>query len=307
MFKFLQLIRPINLLLIALMMSLVKFGLFEFLTIETALSSYNFIILIIATIAIAAGGYVINDIYDIEIDLINKPEKILIGNSISKKAANRGYIVLTSIGVILGFYIANTVERPGLAAIFIGVAGLLYMYASHLKSKLLIGNLIISLLIALVLLIVVLFDLFPTIVVAPSETQLIATHIILHYALFAFYINFIREIVKDLQDIKGDKNGERNTLAIAIGRTRTIITVFSLGVIAIVAILLYMYIYLYASQIMVLYFLVAIIAPLILFVVKAWNASTNKDYAFLSLLLKIIMLLGVLSIYFQKFIVTTYA
>ncbi|MFC7358440.1 geranylgeranylglycerol-phosphate geranylgeranyltransferase [Jejudonia soesokkakensis] len=289
------------------MMLIVKFGLFEFLNIETALSAFNFSVLILATVLIAAGGNVINDLYDVEIDIINKPKKVIIGKFISEKAANVYYIFLTFLGVIAGFYVANSVGKPGLAAIFIGVAGLLYMYASQLKSKLLLGNIIISFLVALSLLIVILFDIFPAIILAPSESQLHGTQIILHYALFAFYINFIREIVKDLQDINGDRKGNRNTLAIAIGRKRTITAVFILGIVAIAGILVYMYLYLYTSQVVVLYFLFALVAPLLFFVIKAWSAEHHNDYTFLSLLLKIIMLLGVISIYFQKFLLTNYA
>lgn len=289
------------------MMVMVKYGLFEFLPIQTALSTFDFYMLLVATVLIAAGGNVINDLYDVDIDTINKPKKVIINNHISEKAANLYYIVLTSVGVIAGFYVANSVGKPGLAALFIGVTGLLYMYASQLKSKLLIGNIIVSFLVALSLLIIVLFDIFPAIKTAPSESQLQATQIIMYYALFAFYINFIREIVKDLQDINGDRKAGRNTLAIAIGRKRTSTVVFILGIVAIAGILVYMYLYLYTSQIAVLYFLFALLAPLLFFVIKAWNAENQKDYSFLSILLKIIMLLGVISMYVQKYILPNYA
>src|SRR5690606_7822537 len=96
--------------------------------------------------------------------------------------------------------------------------------------------------------------------------------IVLHYALFAFFINLIREIVKDLQDINGDKKGRKNTLAIAIGRKRTITIVFILGVFMVFGIVFYMYKNLYNTQALLLYFLFAIVGPLLYFCIKAWDA-----------------------------------
>jgi len=299
---YLKLPRPVNLLMIVLIQLVVKFGLFDYLNVTTALSPAMFVALMLATVFIAAGGNVINDIYDISIDRINKPKKVLIGTKISEKAANNLYIALTFIGVSLGFIVANSIGKPSMAAIFIIIAGLLYAYASHIKSILLISNLLISVLVAMVLLIIIIFDIFPAIQNGLRQPQLMAAKLVLHYAIFAFYINFIREIVKDLQDINGDKNGGRTTLPIAIGRKRTVITVFILGGIALVILLIYMYTYLYQYPYVNLYFLLALVAPLLFFEIKTWNAETNRDYALLSTLLKSILFLGILSILMYQFV-----
>lgn len=281
----------------------VKYGLFKPLEIQVALSDFQFLLLVIATICIAAAGNVINDIYDMDIDAINRPTKLLIGRSISEKAASRIFIILNILGVAVGFYLANSIGKPGFAAIFIIISALLYMYASYVKGILLLGNLLISLLVAFSILIIGIFDIVPAITSEDKAGQLVAMQILLHYAFFAFFINLIREMVKDVQDINGDKNGGLNTLPIAIGSKRTAYIIFGLSVLTVLIVIVYMYIYLYDTQIIMIYFLIFIVAPLLYFCTKAWNPESEKDFAFLSMLLKIIMFLGMCSILLYKFVV----
>tara|TARA_R100001530_G_scaffold99884_2_gene69453 strand:+ start:687 stop:1598 length:912 start_codon:yes stop_codon:yes gene_type:complete len=298
----LNLIRYQNLLFIALAQVFIKYGLFQAFRVETALNHLGFALLVIATICIAAAGNIINDIYDVEIDKINKPSKVLIGKKISERRANRLFIILNITGVAIGFYLANTIEKPGFAALFIVFSALLYLYASYLKGMLLIGNILISALVAMSLIIVALFDLLPTITLQNQAMQSTVFKIVLHYALFAFSINFIREIVKDLQDINGDKKGGMNTLAIALGRKRTSTIVCVLGLLMVFGVVFYMYEYLYNQQIIMLYFLFVILAPLLYFCIKSYDADTPNKYGFLSKLLKIIMFLGICSIPLYGFV-----
>ncbi len=291
--NFLKLIRYQNLAIIALAQVFIKFGLFA--NIATALTPFHFALLVLATVSIAAAGNIINDSFDLEIDKVNKPNKVLIGKKISEARANSLYILLTVTGVAIGFYLANHIGKPSFAAIFIVISALLYLYASFLKGMLLIGNLLVSALVAMSLIIVPVFDLFPAISPENQSAFSGVFKIVLHFAAFAFSINLIREIVKDLQDINGDKKGGMNTLPIAIGRTRTVKIVFVLGVVMILTVVLYIYEYLYTAQIPMLYFLIAIVAPLLYFCIKAWDADTAKEYAILSRLLKIIMFLGICS------------
>ncbi len=253
-------------------------------------------LLVISTVCIAAGGYIINDIYDVNIDKINKPEKVLIGEKITEQSANRLYIILNVIGVGIGFYLANMIGKPAFSALFIITSALLYLYASYLKGVLLVGNLIVSAIVAFSLIIVPLFDLLPAITEQNQGTQSVIFSIILDYSLFAFLINFIREIVKDIQDINGDKNYEMNTLPISIGRKRATITVFILGILLVAGVVFYMYNYLYENEKAIFYFLFLILAPLLFFCIKSFSAETPRKMGFLSLLLKIIMFLGVSSI-----------
>lgn len=298
---YLRIIRPSNLLLIAFVQCIIKFGLFDPLNVETALSSFQFLLLILATLCIAAAGNVINDLYDVDIDIINKPERVLVGKKISEKAAYNYYFALTVVGVAFGFILANQIGKPGLAAIFIVISALLYVYSSQLKAMLLVGNLLVSALVAMSLLVVIIFDIFPAINMALMYDQIHVSRIVLHYAVFAFVINFIRELVKDLEDINGDKNGGMSTLAIALGRKRTMMIVFSLVVITLFGIIAYMYAFLYDSRLMVLYFLLLIIAPLIYFCVKGWGAESKKEFSRLSLVLKLVMFTGVCSMLLNQF------
>ncbi|HET8803345.1 MAG TPA: geranylgeranylglycerol-phosphate geranylgeranyltransferase [Aequorivita sp.] len=299
--KYLNLLRYQNLLFIALVQIFIKYGLFQPLGAVTVLSAFGFVLLIIATLCIAAAGNIINDIYDVEIDKINKPNKILIGKKISEKAANRLFIIFNVLGVAIGFYLSNSVGKPSFAALFIVFSALLYLYSSYLKGMLVIGNLLISFLVAMSLIIVGLFDLLPAINTENQTSQSAVFKIVLHFSLFAFFINLIREIVKDLQDINGDKNGGMNTLAIAIGRKRTVMIAFLLGVFMVLGIVFYMYEYLYNEQFLLLYFLFAIVAPLLYFCIKSYDAETTREFAFLSKLLKIIMFLGICAIPLYQF------
>ncbi|MFT4697453.1 MAG: 4-hydroxybenzoate polyprenyltransferase [Flavobacteriaceae bacterium] len=300
---FLKLIRIQNLLLIACMQYLVKYSLFHPFGVSTTLSNFEFILLVIATVCIAAGGNIINDINDVSIDLINKPHKVFVGKSISEKIAHTLYLILTIIGVGLGFYLSNSLGKPGFAAIFIIISALLYIYATYLKSILLIGNIVISFLVSLSIIIVALFDLMPSTTLSNQSMQSIVFRIVLEYAFFAFLINFIREIVKDIQDIDGDKNGDINSLPITIGRKRAGFIVFGLGILTVLIVLLYMYTHLYNIQLAMLYFLFFIVAPLLYFCIKSWTAETKKELAFLSGLLKLIMFFGICSILLYKYVI----
>lgn len=290
--KYLRLIRFENLIFIALVQIFIRYGLFQPFGIDVTLSLLEFALLVVATLCIAAAGNIINDIYDVEIDKINKPNKVLIGKSISEKSANGLFILFNVVGVGIGFYLSNLIGRPGFSAIFVAFSSLLYIYASYLKGILVIGNLVISFLVAMSLIIVPLFDLLPAITPQNQASQSYIFKIVLDFAIFAFIINFIREIVKDLQDINGDKKGGTNTLPIAIGRKRTTIVASILGMFLTFYVIFYMYENLYNQQILMLYFLVGIVGPLLYFCIKAWSAENSKDFGILSTILKIVMFTG---------------
>ena len=298
----LNLIRWKNLLLIVLTQLLIKYALFEPFGIDITLNGFGFSLLIIATVCIAAAGNIINDIYDVETDLVNKPEKVIVNKHISEKTATNLFIFFNVIGVGLGFYLANLVGRNGLFAVFVIVSALLYVYASYLKGVLIVGNLVISVLVALSIIIVGLFDLLPVITSENQETQLTMFKILLDYSLFAFTINFLREMNKDMEDIDGNYKAGLNTLPIAIGRERSAKIIFVLSIIPILTTTYYTVTYLYKQEVAVGYFLVFIIAPMVYVSIKAFSAYTKKEYHLLSNLLKIILLTGVLSLLLYPFI-----
>lgn len=302
LYQFLKLLRFPNLLLIIGTQVLIKYALFETFGITTTLSSFEFFLLCFATVCIAAAGNIINDVYDLETDHINKPTKQIIGKKISEKAALTAYIVLSILGVGIGFYLSNIIGKPGFSALFIIISALLYIYATYLKNVLVVGNIVISALVAMVIIIMGLYELLPAITPQNQQTQSIIFSILLDYAFFAFMINWLREMVKDQQDITGDYNTGRNTLPIVLGKSRTNKIIFALGIIPLAAIVHYMYNYLFTNLYAVLYALFLIVGPLIYFLSTVLNSTTKAHYSRLSLILKIIMVLGLVSIGLYPFI-----
>ena len=291
-----NLIRWKNLLLIVLVQVLVKYALFESFNIELTLSTIQFILLVLSTICIAAAGNIINDIYDVEIDLVNKPERVIVGKNISEKNALNLFIILNVLGVGLGFYISNSIDRSGFAVIFVLISALLYIYASYLKQTLLIGNIVISILVTLSILIVVIFDLISSITILNRALYLDIFKITFNYAVFAFMINLLREIIKDIEDINGDYKAQMKTLPILIGRDRTTIFAFAFSFIPLIAVVHYIISYLYNNILAVIYFLLFVVGPMLYFTIKVYSAEQKKDYQHLSKVLKLIMLFGVLSL-----------
>jgi len=298
----LKLIRYPNLILIILTQIFIKYFLFERFGIATTLSNFQFILLCIATLSIAAAGNVINDIYDVETDTINNPRKVIIGNKISEKTGYNFYIAFSIIGVGIGFYLSNLISRPGFSAIFIIISALLYLYATYLKNIIIAGNLLISSLVSMVILILGLYDLLPAITPGNRATQAVIFSILLDYAFFAFLINWLREMVKDQQDVKGDFNTGRNSLPIALGKERANKVIAAISLIPICLIIYYMYEYLYENSYAVCYALFLIVGPLLYFISKLLSAKTEKQYAHLSNTLKLIMMFGLLSIALYQFI-----
>ncbi|ULC60735.1 geranylgeranylglycerol-phosphate geranylgeranyltransferase [Flaviramulus sp. BrNp1-15] len=303
MFDFLNLIRWKNLLMLVLVQLLIKYALLEPFGVQTSLNSLEITLLILATICIAAAGNIINDINDIETDFINKPDKIIVGESISEKVAYNLFIILNVAGVGIGFYLSQAIGRSGFFSIFVIISVLLYVYATYLKRTLLIGNIIISALVALSIIIVGIFEILPATSASNQQTQFVFFKVILDYALFAFSINLLREIVKDIEDIDGDYKAEMNTLPIAIGRERAKNVISILNFFPLIAIVLYTISNLYKQPVAVGYFLLFIIGPLLYTCIKTFSATNKKDFHHLSNMYKIIMLFGMLSLLLYKFVI----
>jgi 4-hydroxybenzoate polyprenyltransferase len=259
-------------------------------------------LLILATVCIAAAGNIINDIYDIETDLVNKPDKVIVGKSMSEKTAFNLYFILNVIGVGLGFYLSHSVGKSTFFSVFVIISAALYVYASFLKQTPIIGNIVISILVAMSILIVGIFDLIPAITENNRATQITFFKILVDYAVFAFLINLVREMVKDIEDVDGDYNAQMNTLPIAIGRDRAKYIAFVVSLLPIAAVIYFIVTYLYTQQIAIGYFLVFILAPLIYTTIKIYTATLKIHYHHISSTLKIIMLLGMLSLLLYSFI-----
>ena len=294
--KFLKLIRYQNLLLLAFMQLIFRYVFFQSQDIPLALADWQYGLFVLSTVLIAAGGYVINNIFDQHTDTINKPNTVVIGKSISETQGYNIYIALTATGVSIGFYLSNVIAKPGFATIFILIAATLYLYATSLKQMMLIGNIMVALLLSFSVVIIGIFDLFPTIHEGNQQQMANLFSILLDYTIFAFMINLLREIVKDIEDVDGDYNMGMNTLPIAIGKSRTAKIVFVLSFIPVLLILHYIYNYLFGLLFVTLYLLFFVVAPLLYFTIKIGAATSKKEFHNLSLLLKWILLFGILSI-----------
>lgn len=295
MVHYLKLMRWPNLALIIATQLVVIYGMLETLDIPLALKNWQVILLIVATTLVAAGGNVINDIYDQDIDAINKPHIRIVGVHLTENNAFNLYIALTITAVISGFIVANSVQKPMLAVVYILVAFGLYSYANGLKKMLLIGNILISLLVALVFLITGLFELFPIVTPATSAAHRQIMGFLLDYSIIAFFINLAREWVKDCQDMNGDYAGNCITLPIAIGRTRASKLTALLLVGCTITIGWYVIQNLTNNTVASYYIILGIIGPLLYTILKLWNATTTSHFKHLSLILKIIMALGIAS------------
>lgn len=288
-----KLVRWKNLLLIVFVFFVLKFSFFNTLQIESKLSVVDFLLLLSSVLAITAAGYIINDIFDVKTDLINKPTKVIVTQKISLETAKKWYKTTNTVGIVLGIALCIKISKPTHSFIFIGISLLLYYYSKKIKATPFIGNFLVSLLIAFSVLI---FPLFEIELIAKNNIQNLATQIIWMLFFFAFSLNLIREIVKDIEDVNGDYNLKMNTLPILLGSLRTRNFVFVLSIIPIglllFMILKYSSIYKYTA----LYLLLFVLMPLLYFIVKLRSAKKKPEFHKLSVLLKIIMLLGINSL-----------
>lgn len=291
-----------NLLLIAVTQLLVRYFLFIPFHISVSLGDLQFVLLVLATVSIAAAGNIISAISNVFSDSINKPDHVIIGQALSEKSAFNWFFALNILGVGLGFYLANYIDQPAFSAFFILPSALLYLYAVYLKKIPFIGNLTASLLLGLVLLNVGIFDLLPAITPRNLATQQVLFSILIDYAIFACLINLLLEIVKDQKDAKGDHNAGIPTLSVLLGTDRTNKLIFLLALLPITALIYYIYTYLFHNQAAVLYVLLLMVAPLLYFQTRIWKATSQKDFTLLSMLLKGVLLAGILSLGLYRFI-----
>ena len=307
MLPFLKLIRYKNLLMVLLTMVLTKYALIESFVERSYLSNFQFSILALSIILITAGGYIVNDVFDIESDKINKPKKVFVGEFISVNRAWKLYLLISFIGLLLGTYLSFILGYKHYSFIFVITIISLFFYSKFLKHKILIGNLLVSILVSLVIYTLYLFDfkIIPEYLLTFEEHTsstlfLNVWFAIIIYMFFSFFTTLIREIIKDLEDINGDFAQNSKTLPIVLGRKRTISLIkFVFVVFFFLQILLFnfkvdkysFFAYIFSSTIL----------PLLYFIYKLWNAESKKDYSKLSQLMKIIMLFGILSMLFFKF------
>lgn len=300
-----QLVRLPNLLIIILTQLLLRYAILEpFLftgTVAGISPVADFLLLVLLTVLIAAGGYVINDYFDVKIDTVNKPDKMVIDKVITARGAIMLHLILNGIATMIGFYLAWRVKSLSFGLIFPFLGILLWFYSARYKRTILWGNIIVAFLSAFVILIVWLFEFFHLRLDPESFVDVIrdlkgTTYIFLAYGIFAFLVTMFREILKDMEDWEGDEKYGCKTLPLAVGIRRSKIVVVCLMVLN-MALLAYAMVVLrrIGLNMAFWYFLAAIQLPVLYLIISVIRAKGKKDYHAASILTKIIMLAGILS------------
>ncbi len=294
--KYLQLIRFQNLLLLAFMQLVIRYLFLTQSYIDLALTDINYLLLVVSTICIAAGGAVMQHIVNQDDDEIIQPQKRVVGNTISEAAAYNWYIGFTIIGVGLGFYLANVIYKPTFASLFILVATLLYVKATNFNRNPIVSSLISALLTAISILVIALFDVYPATDAANKIRMGEAFGILVDYAVFGFFLVLLFEIFSTLKNKQNDEMLGNTTLATRLGITKTKIITGLFTAVLIALILYYCKVFLFELTLVLYYTLLTLVGPLLFFGLKLIGSSTLNEFKILERTLYFVMVFSILSI-----------
>lgn len=306
---FFKLIRWPNLVFIALTQVLFYYAIlrpsfYNYSSTVPRLDQPLLVLLILSSVLIAAAGYIINDYFDLNIDQVNKPDAIVIQKIIRRRWAIIWHLSLSVIGVLLAGYIGWKIKTAWLPLANFTCVLLLWFYSTTFKKKLLIGNIIISLLTAWVILVLYFCEvnvyMLQDIMYNRAITRVFKFTAI--YAGFAFIISLIREVVKDMEDIEGDARYGCRTMPIVWGMQASGIFAGVWLIVLIVSVLiLQVYAILLGWWAGVIYSLLLIVCPLLLLLRDIYRAKSSAGYHRLSTRIKLVMFTGILSMIFFKF------
>jgi 4-hydroxybenzoate polyprenyltransferase len=285
MIHFLDLIRWRNILIIIFTQIFV----YLFLSADHFINSEfnrDLVMVCISTVLLAAAGYMINDYSDIRIDVINKPDKLIVDRYIPRRLVLTLHLLFNLVGIILGLLV-----NYKFGALNLVIAFILWQYSVRLKYYFFVGNICIAAMMALSLL-----------VVGFASDSILFVWLI-YYSVFAFFTGLIREIIKDIEDMEGDAAGGAKTLPNTVGIPKTKIIIYYLMLLTL-SLLIFSCAYLFYKNYLVLpvYLIVTTAIPLAVFFQKTISADTKKDFSNLSRMIKLIMLAGVVSMSLRSFI-----
>ncbi len=238
---------------------------------------WRFFLLCTSTILIAAGGYIINDYYDVKIDFINKPDRVVVGKGITRRFAILFHIILSCLGILVGLYLSWKIAALNVLSVF-----LLWLYSNSLKRLPFVGNVTVALLTGLSIYIVNVFF-------------KVENPLVIIYASFSFFMTLVREIIKDMEDLKGDNTFGCQTLPIMYGIRKTKFIIYIILALFSLTVLLLNQSY---HLLPIVYVVSCFFLPLLWLLNRLIRADTTKDYAWLSNFCKMILLLGILSMVF---------
>ena len=310
MLDFLRLIRYKNLLIIAITQYLMRYCIINPILkvsgMELQLDNFHFVLLVLSSVLITAAGYVINDYFDTGTDMLNRPETVLVGKVINRRMAMLIHILLNILGIGIGIYLAVKINILALGVAYILASGILWFYSTTYKRQFLIGNLIVAIFTGMVPFIVVLFEV-PLLNQQYKEVLLrlnMNFNNILGwvggFSLFAFLSTLVREIIKDIEDFKGDRAFGRNTVPVVLG-----IRVSKIIVVCFIFINIFALLYIYFRHLLhtntgkidfltLSYFVILLIIPFMILTFLIIKADNKNDYHRASNLTKFIMLAGII-------------
>ena len=305
----LQLVRFPNLLIIAFTQYAMRYLIMEPLlpssSFELQFGDFQFALLVFSTMLIAAAGYIINDYFDTQADLINKPRRVVVGVTIHRRMALILHAFMNIMGVGIGVYLSFYIKLPALSMVFIIATGLLWFYSTNYKRQFLVGNLAVSILTGLVPLMVILFEI-------PLLNRTYGEVMLRHdasfgylvawvgaFSFFAFVTTLIREVIKDAEDFEGDNAYGMKTVPIVLGSfwTRVVLLLMIVGTLGALVYLLLKYIIFSVDPldyISLIYFALFLALPLTALTIQVLLAREKRAYRRASLLIKLVMLAGIL-------------
>ncbi|MBK6522751.1 MAG: geranylgeranylglycerol-phosphate geranylgeranyltransferase [Sphingobacteriaceae bacterium] len=306
-FAFLKLIRLENLVIVILTQTFLHYLVFQKIFTESNIPSNIYIklfgLIVISTVLIAAAGYIINDYFDVKTDLINHPETVVLDKTIKRRWAIILHITFTALGILLGMYTALKTGYLRLALFHILTATALWFYSTHFKKQLLVGNIVVSLLTASVPFITFVFEIaylqktIPEFAANHIPVILTASKITLIFCVFSFITSLAREIIKDMEDLAGDKATGGKTMPITWGIQTSKTVCFFLISITIILLLVVIYNTIkYKGELVTMpnmYILFGLVCPLITLLYMVVTANNPKHFKHASVFLKFIMFLGI--------------
>ena len=303
----LKLIRPLNLVIVAFTQYLLEFliliPVFEMNGVAPILDMPRFLLLVASTVLIAAGGYVINDIEDVEIDRINKPEKQIVSQSMSVRSAWIYYFSLFFIGFVISLYLAVYIDNLPLLGIYPAAWLLLALYSKYFKKMPLIGNLTVAFFCAFVAGIVWFAEreAYFSLQKIGEEGFDKLTIIFGIYMFFAFITTLYREVIKDMEDFQGDKENDCKTLPIVLGMKMTKVFTFMIGIVFLVGLYFLTNYFIETKEYYnnsLVYLFLSMFIPLIYSLYLVFSSVDKKDFKLNSRLAKVMMLSGILLLFF---------
>jgi 4-hydroxybenzoate polyprenyltransferase len=304
MIAFLKLIRIQNLLIIAFTQYAVRWCIvYPIIKLNSTyytlqLSEINFFLLVLSTVMIAAAGYIINDYFDVRIDKVNKPERMVIDKGVKRRVAMGAHTVINVLALLIAFYVSYSISSWRLTLIHFICAGGLWFYSTTFKRQFFVGNLVIALFTALVPIIAVVYDMIPIYRAYLPIEESLSFRSVWEYTLalsfFAFLTTILREMIKDIEDVDGDAEFGCKTMPIVLGiRTTKNSAIF----IAFLTIICLVYVEIQflkmGDTVSLIYFIVALQLPLLFLIYKIKTAQEKKQFRFAGNFSKFIMLMGI--------------